>query len=137
MILEKQIDRYGSRLAKEIKMGKIDRMETTERMSKIVIHNDTVYLGGQVADNGDAAIGPQTENMLAKVDALLDQAGSNREQILSATVYVRDMKDFAGMNAVWDRWVPKGHAPARACVEARLARPDLLVEVSIIAARKA
>lgn len=118
-------------------MGKIDRMETTERMSKIVIHNDTVYLGGQVADNGDAAIGPQTENMLAKVDALLDQVGSNREQILSATVYVRDMKDFAGMNAVWDRWVPKGHAPARACVEARLARPDLLVEVSIIAARKA
>lgn len=118
-------------------MGKIDRMETTERMSKIVIHNDTVYLGGQVADNGDAAIGPQTENMLAKVDVLLDQAGSNREQILSATVYVRDMKDFAGMNAVWDRWVPKGHAPARACVEARLARPDLLVEVSIIAARKA
>jgi enamine deaminase RidA (YjgF/YER057c/UK114 family) len=112
-------------------------METTERMSKIVIHNDTVYLGGQVADNGDAAIGPQTENMLAKVDALLDQVGSNREQILSATVYVRDMKDFAGMNAVWDRWVPKGHAPARACVEARLARPDLLVEVSIIAARKA
>jgi enamine deaminase RidA (YjgF/YER057c/UK114 family) len=137
VILEKQIGRDGSRQAKEIKMSKIDRMGTTERMSKIVIHNDTIYLGGQVADNGDAAIGPQTENMLAKVDALLDQAGSNREHILSATVYVRDMKDFAGMNAVWDRWVPKSHAPARACVEARLARPDLLVEVSIIAARKA
>ena len=117
-------------------MSTITRMGTAERMSKIVIHNDTVYLCGQVADNGDAAIGPQTENMLSKVDALIEKAGSNREHILSATVYLRDMKDFAGMNAVWDQWIPKGHAPARACVEARLARPDLLVEVSIIAARK-
>jgi enamine deaminase RidA (YjgF/YER057c/UK114 family) len=88
-----------------------------------------------VADNVEAPIGPQTENMLAKVDALLAQAGSSRDRILSATVYLRDMKDFAGMNAVWDRWVPAGHAPARACVEARLARPELLVEVSIVAAR--
>jgi len=117
-------------------MSTITRMGTAERMSKIVIHNDTVYLCGQVADNGDATIGPQTKSMLAKVDALLEQAGSGREHILSATVYVRDMKDFTGMNAVWDQWIPKGHAPARACVEARLARPDLLVEVSIIAARK-
>jgi enamine deaminase RidA (YjgF/YER057c/UK114 family) len=89
-----------------------------------------------VADNSDAPIGPQTENMLAKVDDLLEQAGSGRAQILSATLYLRDMKDFDGMNAVWDQWVPQGHTPARACVEARLARPDLLVEVSIIAARK-
>jgi enamine deaminase RidA (YjgF/YER057c/UK114 family) len=73
--------------------------------------------------------------MLAKVDALLAQAGSGRDRILSATIYLRDMKDFAAMNAVWDRWVPKGHAPARACVEARLARPELLVEVSVVAAR--
>jgi enamine deaminase RidA (YjgF/YER057c/UK114 family) len=105
-------------------------------MSKIVVHNDTVYLCGQVADNSDAAIGPQTKNMLSKVDALLEQAGSGREHILSATIYLRDMKDFGGMNAVWDTWVPDGHAPARACVEARMARPDLLVEVSVIAARK-
>lgn len=117
-------------------MSAITRMETTDRMSKIVVHQDTVYLCGQVADNGDAPIGPQTENMLAKVEQLLTQAGSARERILSATVYLRDMKDFAAMNAVWDQWVPKGHAPARACVEARLARPDLLVEVSIVAARK-
>ena len=117
-------------------MKTITRVGTTERMSKIVIHGDTVYLCGQVADNSDAAIGPQTENMLAKVDALLEQAGSGREHILSATVYLRDLKDFAGMNAIWDQWVPQGHAPARACVEARLARPDLLVEVSITAARK-
>jgi enamine deaminase RidA (YjgF/YER057c/UK114 family) len=117
-------------------MSNIARMVTGERMSKIVIHSDTVYLCGQVADNSDAPIGPQTENMLAKVDDLLEQAGSGRAQILSATLYLRDMKDFDGMNAVWDQWVPQGHTPARACVEARLARPDLLVEVSIIAARK-
>lgn len=114
----------------------ITRMETTKRMSRIVIHNNTVYLCGQVADNTDEPIIPQTESMLAKVDALLEKAGSNKEHILSATVYVRDMKDFAGMNEVWDSWIPEGHAPARACVEARMARPDLLVEVSIVAALK-
>ncbi len=117
-------------------MNAIARMETTDRMSRIVIHQDTVYLCGQVADNSDAPIGPQTENMLAKVERLLQQAGSGKEHMLSATIYLRDMKDFAGMNAVWDQWVPQGHAPVRACVEARMARPDLLVEVSIVAARK-
>ncbi|WP_421903387.1 RidA family protein [Maridesulfovibrio sp.] len=114
----------------------ITRMETAKRMSRIVIHNNTVYLCGQVADNTDEPIGPQTESMLGKVDELLEKAGSSREHILSATVYVRDMKDFAGMNEVWDNWVPEGHAPARACVEARMARPDLLVEVSVVAALK-
>ena len=117
-------------------MSAITRIGTADRLSKIVIHKETVYLCGQVADNADAPIGPQTENVLAKVDTLLEEAGSGRDHILSATIYLRDMKEFAGMNAVWDRWVPKGHAPARACMEARLARPELLVEVSIVAARK-
>ena len=117
-------------------MSTIDRQETSARMSKIVTHGDVIYLCGQVADNGEEPIGPQTENMLAKVDTLLAQAGSCREHILSATLYIRDMKDFAGMNKVWDEWVPNGCAPARACVEARMARPDLLVEISVIAARK-
>jgi enamine deaminase RidA (YjgF/YER057c/UK114 family) len=70
------------------------------------------------------------------VDSLLEQAGSDRQHILSATVYIRDMKDFAQMNEVWDDWVIEGHSPARTCVEARLARPELLVEVSVIAAVK-
>ena len=117
-------------------MSTIDRQETSARMSKIVTHGDVIYLCGQVADNGEEPIGPQTENMLAKVDTLLAQAGSDREHILSATLYIRDMKDFVGMNKVWDEWVPKGCAPARACVEARMARPDLLVEISVIAAKK-
>jgi len=117
-------------------MQKITRMETTNRMSKIVIHNQTVYLCGQVADNSNEGIGPQTQNMLAKVDTLLQQAGSDREHMLSATIYIRDMKDFAGMNEVWDAWVPEGKAPARACLEAHLARPDLLVEISVVAVIK-
>ena len=114
----------------------VTRMETAVRMSKIVIHNRTVYLCGQVADNSDEPVGPQTANMLAKVEQLLEQAGSGKEHMLSATIYLRDMKDFAEMNSVWDSWVPEGGAPARACVEARMARPELLVEISVIAAQR-
>ena len=114
----------------------IERQETKQRMSRIVIHNDTIYLCGQVCADSTKDIREQTQTMLDKVDALLLQAGSDREHMLSATVYVRDMKDFAAMNEVWDAWVPEGHAPARACVEARMARPELLVEVSVIAAVK-
>ena len=105
-------------------------------MSRIVVHNRTIYLCGQVCADATRDIAEQTETMLAKVDALLLQAGSDRQHMLSATVYLRDMKDFAAMNAVWDAWVPEGHAPARACVEARMARPELLVEISVVAAVK-
>lgn len=115
-------------------MANISRVETTARMSKIVSYNGTLYLCGQVADNSDEPAGPQTENMLTKVDSLLEAAGSDRKHILSATIYLRDMKDFAAMNSVWDSWIPEGYAPARACVEARMAREDLLVEISVVAA---
>ena len=74
--------------------------------------------------------------MLEKVDTLLLQAGSDREHILSATIYLKTMDDFAAMNAVWDAWVPEGHAPARACVTGNMAREALLVEISVIAAEK-
>ena len=74
--------------------------------------------------------------MLTKVDDLLMEAGSDRERILSATIYVKDMKYFAGMNEVWDKWVPEGHSPARACVAADMARDELLVEISVVAAEK-
>ncbi len=112
----------------------IERQETKQRMSRIVKHNGTIYLCGQVCADATQGIEEQTQTMLDKVDTLLIQAGSDRKHMLSATVYVRDMKDFAAMNAVWDAWVPEGHAPARACVEARMARPELLVEISVIAA---
>ena len=115
----------------------IERQETKQRMSRIVKHNGTIYLCGQVCADATQGIEEQTQTMLDKVDGLLLHAGSTREHMLSATVYLRDMKDFAAMNAVWDAWVPEGHAPARACVEARMARAELLVEISVIAVEKA
>lgn len=114
----------------------IERLETAQRMSRIVKHNGTIYLCGQVAADASKDITEQTQTMLDKVDTLLEQAGSDKAHMLSAIIYVRDMKDFAAMNAVWDAWVPQGHAPARACVEARMARAELLVEISVIAAEK-
>ncbi|TRX53867.1 RidA family protein [Thalassomonas sp. M1454] len=112
----------------------IERLETKARMSRIVKHNGTVYLCGQVCADATKGIVEQTETMLAKVDQLLIQAGSSREHMLSATIYIKSMDDFAQMNAVWDKWVPDGFAPARACVTANMARDELLVEISVIAA---
>jgi enamine deaminase RidA (YjgF/YER057c/UK114 family) len=116
----------------------ITRLGTERRrMSKAVIHNGTVYLCGQVAKDAASDIREQTRSMLDKVDDLLTTSGSSREHILSATIYLRDMKYFSQMNEVWDAWVVEGHSPARACVEAKLARPELLVEISVTAALKA
>ena len=114
----------------------IERLETATRMSRIVKHNGTIYLCGQVCKDANQGIAEQTSSMLEKVDALLEQAGSDREHILSATIYIKDMQFFAEMNAVWVAWVPVGHAPARACVEAKMARDVLLVEISVVAAEK-
>ncbi len=111
----------------------IERIETGQRMSKIVKHNDVVYLCGQVGNRGDS-IQDQTRECLQRVENLLAKAGSKPENILQATIWLADMDDFSEMNKVWDAWVPEGHAPARACGEAKLASPELLVEVIIIAA---
>ncbi len=116
---------------------KITRIGTERRrMSKIIIHNNTLYLCGQVAKDSKADITEQTRSMLEKVDVLLAEAGSDRKHILSATLYIKDMVDFAKMNAVWDDWVVEGYSPARACVQASLAREELLVEISVIATVK-
>ena len=112
----------------------ITRMETGARMSKIVIHQDTIYLCGQVGSG--ETVGDQTRDCLARIDALLEQASSDKEHILQAVIWLADMADFAEMNAVWDAWVPAGHAPARACGEAKLAREALKVEIIITAAVK-
>lgn len=116
-------------------MPTIERKHTNQRMSQIVIHGNTVYLAGQVGEYHHN-VADQTRDALARVDALLEQAGSSREQLLQATIWLADMADFAEMNAVWDAWVPVGHAPARACSEAKLADPRLLVEVIVVAARE-
>ena len=110
----------------------IERIETGQRMSKIVKHNGVAYLCGQVGDG--ATVAEQTRDCLSRVEALLDKAGSSREQMLQAVIWLADMADFAEMNTVWDAWVPEGHAPARACGEARLARADLKVEIIVTAA---
>ena len=111
----------------------IERMHTSQRMSKIVKHNGVVYLCGQVGKPQDN-VADQTRECLRLVDDLLAEAGTSSKNMLQAIIWLADMKDFAEMNAVWDVWVPEGHAPVRACGEAKLATSDYLVEVIITAA---
>lgn len=110
----------------------IERFETGTRMSQFVKHNGTVYLAGQVGEG--ATVADQTRDCLAQVERLLAEAGSGTDKMLQAIIWLADMADFAEMNAVWDTWVPAGHAPVRACGEAKLAAPKYLVEVIIVAA---
>ena len=114
-------------------MTMIERHHTTARMSQINIHGDTIYLAGQVG--AGETVADQTRDMLASVDRLLAEAGSSKEHILQAVIWLADMADFEEMNAVWDAWAPEGNAPGRACGEAKLARPDFRVEVIVTAAK--
>lgn len=115
-------------------MADIQRHHTNQRMSQLVIHGDTVYLAGQVGTEG-ASVTDQTKDILGKIDGLLAEAGSDKSKILQAIIWLKDMGDFAEMNAVWDAWVPEGHAPARACGSADLATPGYTVEITVIAAK--
>ncbi len=112
----------------------ITRIETGPRMSQAVLHGETVYVAGQVARDASADVAGQTRQVLEAIDRLLLRAGTDKTRILSATVYLADIATFAEMNAVWEAWVAKGQAPARATVEARLALPAYKVEIVIIAA---
>lgn len=116
-------------------MSSIEREYVGQRMSKIVKHNGTIYLCGQVG-GAEGSVADQTREALRRVEALLEEAGSDKNHILQAIVWLADMKDFDAMNEVWDQWVEPGQAPARACGEARLARPELKVELIITAAVK-
>lgn len=111
----------------------ITRIEPGTRMSQAVIHGDTVYLAGQVG-HGDTT-GAQTRDMLAQIDRLLASVGSSKSKIVSATIWLATMDDFAAMNAEWDAWIDPANPPARACGEARLATPDYRVEAIIVAAK--
>jgi len=113
----------------------IERIGVGPRMAQAVVHGGTNYLAGQVADKAAGkSVGEQTQEILASIDALLAQAGSDKTKILSATIYLTDIKTFAEMNAVWDAWVAKGSPPARATVEAKLAAAPYRVEIACIAA---
>ena len=115
---------------------KIERHETGPRMSKAVIHGDTVYLAGIVADNPKGkSMAEQTSNILSQIDGFLAMAGTNKTKLLSANIWITDMAHFAEMNSVWDAWVSPGNTPARATVEAKLASPDYKVEIMAVAAR--
>lgn len=114
----------------------IERRHTGTRMSKIVRHAGIVYLCGQTSSGSSAADAKaQTEEVLARVDALLAEAGSDRTRLLAATVHLRDIADFAAMNAAWEAWLPTGAAPARTTVQATLAAPELRVEITVVAAQ--
>ncbi|WP_295814699.1 RidA family protein [uncultured Nitratireductor sp.] len=114
-------------------MPDITRVDTGTRMSQAVNHNGTIYLAGQVGTAGES-VARQTEDILSKIDALLEQNGSDKTRILQATIWLASMKDFAEMNEVWDAWVAPGHAPARACGESALATPEYTVEIIVVAA---
>jgi enamine deaminase RidA (YjgF/YER057c/UK114 family) len=114
----------------------IQRFDTGPRMSQVVIHGDTVYLAGVVANTAAGkSVTEQTKEVLSIIDGHLAKAGSDKSKLLSATIYLTDMDTFAEMNAVWDGWVSPGNTPARATVQARLAAPRYNVEIMVIAAR--
>lgn len=114
--------------------SKITRINTGPRMSQAVVHNGIAYLAGQVAAEGES-VAAQTAAVLQKIDALLTEVGSDKTKVLTAQIWVADIStDFADMNAVWDAWVPTGHAPARWTGEAKLAKPGFRVEIIVTAA---
>jgi enamine deaminase RidA (YjgF/YER057c/UK114 family) len=113
----------------------IQRLHTGRRMSEVVIHNGTVYLAGQVAEDATQDVAGQTRQVLAAIDRLLAEAGSDKTRILQAKIFLSEIADFAAMNSVWDDWVPAGATPARATVEAKLATPDYRVEILVVAAQ--
>ena len=112
----------------------ITRIKPGPRMSQAVVHGDTVYTAGQVADDSSLDVGGQTAQVLAKIDSLLAEAGSEKAKILKVTIWLADISQFCEMNSVYDAWVDQGNPPVRACVQSALATPALLVENKIEAA---
>ena len=116
-------------------MSTIQRFDVGPRMCEMSVHNGVAYLAGQIAEDGSQDIGGQTRQVLAAIDALLARAGSDKSKILRAQIFLADLADFAGMNAVWDGWVAPGHTPPRATVQAKLAKAEWKVEIVVSAAR--
>ena len=113
----------------------ITRLDPGPRLAKAVTHGETIYLMGHVANEGDADIKTQTRQVLANIEKTLGAVGSDKSKLLTVTIYLASIGDFAAMNEVWDGWVDKANAPARTTVEARLARANLKVEMTAIAAK--
>lgn len=114
----------------------IKRFDVGSRMSQCVVHGDTVYTAGQVARNAaGGSVAEQTKDILATIDRLLGEAGSDKSKLLTANIWLSDIATFEEMNAVWDAWVAPGNPPCRACVESKLAAPQYTVEIMVTAAR--
>ncbi|MQQ99369.1 RidA family protein [Glaciimonas soli] len=116
--------------------NKVQRLHVGKRLSEVAIHNGTIYLAGQLAEDTSQNIEGQTRETLGHIDRLLAESGSDKDHILSCQIYLADVKDFAGMNLEWDKWVSADNSPPRATVEAKLARADILIEIVIVAAQK-
>jgi enamine deaminase RidA (YjgF/YER057c/UK114 family) len=115
-------------------MSDIVRIETNQRMSRVVKAAGLVFIGGQTSADHSLDVKGQTAKVLEKIDGFLEKAGIDKTRLVSAQVWLADIgRDFAGMNEVWDAWVPQGHAPTRATVESKLALPELLVEIAVVA----
>ena len=114
----------------------IKRIKSGPRMSQAVVHGNVVYLAGQVcpADAGATTVAAQAKVILGQIDGLLHEAGTSKQNLLSATIWLKDISTFNEMNEVWEKWVVQGSTPARATVEARLAAPQYLIEIAVIAA---
>ncbi len=112
----------------------IRRIAQEQRLSGAVVHNATVYLAGQVALDASAGAEAQTADILRQIDALLDEAGTDKTYLLSVQIFMADLADFAAMNRAWDAWLDPRHKPARATVQAQLANPAWRVEITGIAA---
>jgi len=110
----------------------IKRIKSGKRMSQAVVHNAIVYTAGQVA--AGETVADQTADVLSQIDMLLAEAGTDKSRLLTATIWLADISDFKDMNLVWDAWVDSDNPPARACVEAKLARKELFVEIQVSAA---
>jgi enamine deaminase RidA (YjgF/YER057c/UK114 family) len=113
----------------------IERKKVGPRLSQAVVHGDTVYLAGIVADHPVPEVAAQTGQILDQIDKLLAECGTNKSKLLMATIWLADIRYYDEMNSVWDKWVAPGQTPARACVEARLAQPKYLVEIRVVAGR--
>ncbi|HTD06101.1 RidA family protein [Undibacterium sp.] len=114
----------------------IQRLHVGPRLSEVAIFNRTVYLAGQIAEDTSQDFAAQTREVLGHIDRLLEEAGSDKSQILMCQIYITDVNNMATMNEIWDAWVPAGNTPPRATVQAQLVRPELLIEIVVTAAQK-
>jgi enamine deaminase RidA (YjgF/YER057c/UK114 family) len=112
----------------------VQRFDVGTRLSEMAVHNGVAYLAGQVPGDGSQDITGQTQQVLAAIDALLARAGTDKRKLLRVEIFLKDLADFPGMNAVWEAWLPAGHAPPRATVKAELAKPEWRVEMVVTAA---